>query len=77
MLLKRLEGVLEEVELVLEKVRPEDLLAVHPVQVYQESGISILTHVTEHFSYHVGQLAYLVKLRKNIDTAFYGGQDLG
>ena len=57
---------------------PEDkLLVTHEVQGFKENGIAILVHVVEHFSYHVGQITYFVKARKNIDTAYYGGLDLG
>ena len=76
-LLIKMENLLQDVEVALDRVTPETLLKKHPVQVYEESGVSILTHVTEHFSYHVGQITYFVKMRKNVDTAYYGGQDLG
>jgi len=37
---------------------------------------SILIHVIEHFSYHVGQIAYLGKLITDRDLGFYEGMDL-
>jgi uncharacterized damage-inducible protein DinB len=46
------------------------------VQGFVESGLSILVHVVEHFSYHTGQLAYIVKSRKNVDLGFYRGKNL-
>ncbi len=70
----RLEGELKEV---LQMIIPEDLVEKRPVQAFEESGISILVHVVEHFSYHVGQITYYVKARKNIDTAYYEDLDLG
>ena len=54
-----------------ETQKVKDLLKKYPVQVFEESGISILVHVVEHFSYHVGQITYYVKWRKNIDTNYY------
>jgi hypothetical protein len=36
----------------------------------------ILIHVTEHFSYHVGQITYAVKSRKAVDMGYYAGVDL-
>jgi len=70
-LLEKLKNLREMSEEVLAKVQPEDLLAIHQVQVYQESGLSILVHVTEHFSYHVGQITYFVKAKKNLATGYY------
>lgn len=60
-----------DIEDVLQKVRPSDLLNKRKVQTFQETGLSILVHVVEHFSYHIGQITYYVKLRKDIDTAYY------
>ncbi len=75
-ILEKLEKLQEMSEGVLSKVTYEDLLAVHEVQVYQETGLSILVHVTEHFSYHVGQITYFVKAKKDLDTGYYE-EDLG
>ena len=75
-ILEKLEKLQEMSESVLDKVTYEDLLAVHEVQVYQETGLSILVHVTEHFSYHVGQITYFVKAKKDLDTGYYE-EDLG
>ncbi|MGK0365309.1 MAG: putative damage-inducible protein DinB [Saprospiraceae bacterium] len=71
--LKQLQKMSEDV---LSKVTPKDLLAVHNVQVYQETGLSILVHVTEHFSYHVGQITFFVKAKKDLDTGYYA-ENLG
>ena len=72
-MLDQLEG---ELKAGLAQVSPEELLQVRPVQVYEENGISILVHVTEHFSYHVGQITYFTKARKDIDMGYYAGQEL-
>jgi SpoIID/LytB domain protein len=61
---------------VLDRIDPSTLLQTHRVQGFVESGLSILVHVVEHFSYHTGQLAYIVKSRKNVDLGFYRGRDL-
>jgi len=61
---------------VVEKLGVEDLAKIYKVQVYEESGLSIIVHVIEHFSYHIGQITYAVKSRKNIDTKYYK-EDLG
>ena len=53
-----------------------DLTRIYSVQGFQESGVGILIHITEHFSYHVGQITYFVKARKDIDVGYYAGKDL-
>jgi len=40
------------------------------------SGFSIINHVTEHFSYHVGQISTLTKLLTNKDLGYYKHLDL-
>ena len=68
--------LLLEVEQILNSTSTNNLLKIRNVQGYQESGLSILVHVTEHFSYHVGQMTYIVKMLKNMDMAYYAGHDL-
>ena len=61
---------------VVNNVALSDLAKSYPVQVYNETGLSIVVHVIEHFSYHIGQITYAVKSLKNIDTRYYS-EDLG
>lgn len=75
-LVEQMDTLMREVTAVLDQLTPQDLAAVRSVQGYQESGVAILMHVTEHFSYHTGQITYYVKTRKNVDLQYYGGQDL-
>jgi uncharacterized damage-inducible protein DinB len=75
-LLARLEGVLAEADQVLDRLDPETLLQKRPVQAFEESGLSILVHVVEHFSYHTGQITTFIKTRKNVDLGYYAGIDL-
>jgi uncharacterized damage-inducible protein DinB len=65
-----------DVVAVLNNMTAEDFTKKHKVQVYQETGVSILMHVVEHFSYHVGQITYFTKWKKDIDTQYYS-EDLG
>ena len=48
----------------------------YEVQGFEESGMGILIHVTEHFSYHVGQISYAVKMLNDVDLGYYDRQDL-
>lgn len=75
-LLERLERTMAEARAVIRSLDVRTLLDRRPVQIYEENAVSILIHVTEHFSYHVGQIAYFVKARKGGDLGFYAGADL-
>ena len=65
----------KDVAVVLNQTTPKDLIEKRDVQIYQESGLSIL-ELVEHFSYHVGQVTYIVKMLKDVDTGYYAGQEL-
>lgn len=76
-LLSLLNDLEPDVRKVLERVTPEELLKVKPVQVYEHSVLTMLIHVTEHFSYHTGQIAWITKMLTDEDLGFYAGEDLG
>ena len=64
---------------VAEVVRQQDdasLLQTRTVQVFQKTGVAIILHITEHYSYHTGQIALLTKLMTNQDLGFYKGLDV-
>ena len=75
-LTENLKRTIIDAQEVIERLNAEDLVSKYEVQVYEESGMSIVMHVIEHFSYHVGQITYAVKSLKNIDTQYYK-EDLG
>jgi uncharacterized damage-inducible protein DinB len=75
-LMARLESTMAEARRVLEQVDPGSLLEPRRVQGFDETGLSILVHVVEHFSYHVGQLSYIVKSKRAVDLKYYGDLDL-
>lgn len=75
-LLGRLDDIVRIVEKVLAQVGEQDLATEHDVQGFRESGVAILVHVTEHFSYHVGQVVYFTKALLDMDMGFYSGVDL-
>ena len=75
-LINDLDALMQKVEVLLDNLSPEALVENHKVQGFDETGVSILMHVVEHFSYHVGQVTYYVKSTKNIDMKYYDGQDL-
>jgi len=56
---------------IFESLQPERLLDRYPVQTYSTSGLQAIYHVVEHFSYHLGQILYIYKMRTDIDPGFY------
>lgn len=43
------------------------LMKIHSVQGFELSGIGIIIHVIEHYSYHTGQISFYAKLLKDKD----------
>ncbi|MFK8007046.1 MAG: DinB family protein [Saprospiraceae bacterium] len=75
-LLEKITIVTEKAIQVIENISDEELLRMRNVQGFHYSGISIIIHITEHFSYHVGQIAFFTKLLCNKDLGFYEDFDL-
>lgn len=76
LILLELEKTLNESAGVINNLNQKNLTESRTVQGFEETVLSIIIHVIEHFSYHVGQITYMVKSRKNIDTGYYAGLDL-
>ncbi len=72
-LLDDLMAAMNSARTIINQMPEYDLLAVRRVQTFNETGLSILIHVTEHFSYHTGQIAYITKLLADRDLGFYEG----
>ena len=71
-LLARLRATLGEIDEVLARLDPSELLARRRIQGL--SGVTVLAavfHVVEHFSMHTGQIILLTKLRARSDLKFY------
>lgn len=62
--------------LVLQKTEEAEFLRTRKVQGFDMTGVGIAIHVTEHYSYHVGQIALLTKLMVAEDLGFYANLDL-
>jgi uncharacterized damage-inducible protein DinB len=75
-LIKKLTDTLDEAKGIIQDVTAEELLRKRKVQGYSHSGIGIIIHVTEHYSYHTGQIIFWTKLLKDKDLGFYAGVDL-
>lgn len=75
-LLNKLETTVAEAIQTIKDSTEENLLLVRSVQGFTYSGIGIIVHVTEHYSYHTGQIVFWTKLLKNKDMGFYAGMNL-
>jgi uncharacterized damage-inducible protein DinB len=66
-------STMEQIKPVITNLPAEELLRNRAVQTFEESGLTILIHVTEHFSYHTGQIAYITKMLTDNPLDFYEG----
>jgi uncharacterized damage-inducible protein DinB len=70
-LIQRLETVLVEAERELLSFPNENLLDEVVIQGFDETYFTAIFHVVEHFSYHLGQIAYITKAKQNVDLKFF------
>lgn len=76
-LLEKLNQLSEKIIDTLPYLNKEKLVRKYRVQGFEEYGLSMIVHVIEHFSYHVGQITFQTKALKNVDTGYYSEMDLG
>ena len=74
--LKQLVDTVDTAKRVIFDADVNNLLKVKSVQGFSFSGIGVIIHAVEHYSYHTGQIAFWVKQLKNEDLGFYKGIDL-
>ena len=74
--LKKFDEVMDKVYTTISTLEMAELMRIRPVQCYEESGIGILIHVTEHLSYHTGQIIYLIKMKEERLLDFYSDATL-
>ena len=70
-LMERLKSTIENAKAVIKKLDEKELLKMRSVQGFNFTGMGIIIHVAEHYSYHTGQIAFITKLLKNKDLGFY------
>jgi uncharacterized damage-inducible protein DinB len=73
---QNLRSAMDMIHPVIANVPVEELLNKRSVQTFEETGLTILIHVTEHFSYHTGQIAYITKMLMDKPLGFYDGVPL-
>ena len=75
-LLNKLMETASEATAIMRDIEGDELLKIYSVQGFNLSGVGIIIHVTEHYSYHTGQIAFWTKQLKNKDLGFYADIDL-
>jgi uncharacterized damage-inducible protein DinB len=75
-LLQKLAETVEMAKRIINDAKADQLVRKREVQGFYFSGIGVVLHAVEHYSYHTGQIAFWVKQLKNMDLGFYDGQDL-
>lgn len=75
-LLKNLDETVEISIQTIERTNQEEYLRIRKVQGFSFSGLGVLLHAVEHFSYHVGQTAFWVKYLTQQDLEFFDGINL-
>ncbi|MGC1515580.1 MAG: DinB family protein [Maribacter sp.] len=75
-LLKKLEDTVDTAKRVIFDAKPVQLLKMRQVQGFTFSGVGVVLHAVEHYSYHTGQIAFWVKQLRNKDLGFYDDFDL-
>jgi uncharacterized damage-inducible protein DinB len=75
-LLAGLEATIGKACAVLGSLSGADLERDYEVQGFHLTGVDVVVHVVEHFSYHVGQITFATKLITNRATDYYAGRDL-
>jgi len=75
-LLNELTRTISEAVGIIKNLDEDRLIKTYSVQGFNLSGIGIIIHVTEHYSYHTGQIAFRTKQITNRDLGFYANIDL-
>ncbi|MCB0637012.1 MAG: DUF1572 family protein [Lewinella sp.] len=75
-LARRLSTTVDQAVAVIGACPEAELLRKRDVQGFQLSGIGIIVHVVEHYSYHTGQIAFWTKALRDMDLGFYADLDL-
>jgi len=75
-LLEKLLSTVQEAQDCIRRADAVNLLRERSVQGFRLTGLGIILHVVEHYSYHTGQIAWWTKVLKEKDLGFYAGLDL-
>ncbi len=70
-LLDRLDRTVNEAYRVLEAFETSRLMEPRTIQGYDETCLTVIFHVVEHFAQHLGQLSYITKLRCDLNLEYF------
>lgn len=73
-LLIGLRAVVDEAGALLRARSAQQLLTPYAIQGYSVTGIEVVMHVIEHFSFHTGQVIHMTKALKDVDLSLYDAQ---
>jgi uncharacterized damage-inducible protein DinB len=74
-LLASLDRALDDVDRVLERLGPADLVASRTIQGRETTVLEAIYHVVEHFSLHLGQIILVAKMHAPGSVRFYDDAD--
>jgi len=75
-LLEQLDQTIVQASHTINSATAEAYTRKRKVQGFELSGVGVVLHAVEHFSYHVGQVAFWVKQLTASDLGFYDTHDL-
>jgi len=75
-LLESLRDTVNEANSIFAQLSETELLRKRHVQAYHYTGLEVLVHVVEHFSYHTGQIVFWAKALNNQGFDFYADINL-
>lgn len=75
-LMSQLNTLQKDLEPVIDAIQDRDLEKNFTIQGLQETGLSVLIHVVEHFSYHTGQISWYTKFLLNTGLNYYDEKKL-
>lgn len=75
-LMQMMRSTVEKANAVFTSLNESELTRERMVQGFSMTGIAVLMHVVEHFSYHTGQIIFYTKQLKDKGFDFYAGHDL-
>ena len=76
-LIENISATVNEVDRVLANLPSKRLSERFAVQTYSTSGLQAIYHVTEHFSYHLGQILYIYKMRTDLSLGERSARSAG
>lgn len=73
-ILPPLEQSLERVLTIIAGISADQLAKRYTIQGYDVSGVDVVYHVGEHFSFHTGQIVHITKAIRGVDLSLYDEQ---